>query len=433
MASRSMKGVVLARPQARNRSKIRVPSVNYHLKQRPWQIQPFCILPVLPGESLRKTMWVDTAVSDPIANRLLGWWCETKLFYIRVRDCIPGQEAVLKDMFLNPEANLAALYSAADPKYFHNYGVNWCKNAVTQIVENYYRADDEAPSEYVIDGLFAATVGTDNWTDSMVLGVQQDAEDVTLTVGGDDSFGMRELNNAQRMYQMLKAGLLTDMDYEDFLRTYGVRVQSAELPGKPRYLGGVSDWTMPTNTVEPSTGVATTAVYWQNKDRLDKDFQVKEPGFLVGLRVYRPKVFRSGIKGSVSGIMDTAFEWLPALLMDDPENSLTRVASGAGPLGVTSQDYTFDMRDYFLYGEEFMNHDPATFSGAVALPAIDTAPTPDEFNKRYPSLAMAKQLFVDSAGATEAAKQFVETSGRIDFTIAGQIVDTTPRVARLEV
>lgn len=425
------KGVTLTRPSRPNRSKIRVPTVNYHIKSRPWQIQPFCIIPMLPGESLRKVLWTDTAVSDPVKNRLLGWWCETKLFYIRVRDCIPEQADTLKNMFLDPEANLSGLYSAADPKYFHAYGVNWLKHGVEQIVENYFRADDEAPDDATIDGLWASTVGTDNWTDSMVLGVQQDDADVSLEVGADDAIGMRELNAAQRMYEMLKAGMLTDMDYQDFLRTYGVRVQSEELPGKPKYLGGSADWTMPTNTVDPTTGVASTALYWQNKDRHDRDFFCKEPGFVIGLRIYRPKIFRAGIKGSVSGIMDTAFEWLPALLMDDPETSLVRLATGAGPLVGPGQDYTFDLRDYFLYGEEFMNHDPSTFSGAIALPAVDTAPTPDEFNKRYPTLAMAQQLFVDDAAA--GTKQFVETSGRIDFTIAGQIVDTSPPVARLQV
>lgn len=429
--ARYAKGVTLTRPSRPNRSKIRVPTVNYHLKNRPWQVQPFALIPVLPGESLRKVLWTDTAVSDPIKNRLLGWWCETKLFYIRVRDCIPEQTDVLKNMFLDPEANLTALYTSADPKYYHAYGVNWAKEAVRQIMENYYRADDEEPDDCVIDGLWGSTVGTDNWTDSMILGVQQDEADVELEVGADDSIGMRELNAAQRMYEMLKAGMLTDMDYQDFLRTYGVRVQSEELPGKPKYLGGTSDWTMPTNTVEPSTGVATTAVYWQNKDRHDKDFFVKEPGFLIALRCYRPKVFRSGIKGSVSGIMDTAFEWLPALLMDDPETSLVRVASNAGPLGNTGQDYTFDLRDYFLYGEEFINHDASSFSGAIALPAVNTTPTPDEFNKRYPTLAMARQLFVDDAA--NGAKQFIETCGRMDFTIAGRITDTSPPVARLQV
>ena len=167
---RYAKGVTLARSSKPNRSKIRVPTINYHMKNRPWQIQPFACVPVLPGESLRKVLWTDTAVSDPIKNRLLGWWCETKLFYIRVRDCIPAQTETLKNMFLDPEANLSALYSAADPKYFHAYGVNWMKEAVRQIVENYYRADDESPDDAIIDGLWASTVGTDNWTDSLVRG-----------------------------------------------------------------------------------------------------------------------------------------------------------------------------------------------------------------------------------------------------------------------
>lgn len=429
-----MKGVTLARPQKVNRSKVRVPTYNYRIKTRPWQIQPFFIAPVLPGEILRKSLWTDTAITDPLANRFQGWWCETKFFYVRARDAFPASSETVKNIFLDPEVNLSALYEAADPKYFHAYGVNWLKGCVRQVVEHYFRSEDEAPDDAIIDGLWAATVGTDNWTDSMVLGAQQDAEDVELVVGADDKFTMRELNKAERMYEFLKMGLLTDMDYNDFLRTYGVKVPAEEqTPGQAKYLGGVSEWTMPTNTVEPTTGVATTACYWQNKDRLDKDHLFKEPGFVVGLRIYRPKVFRAGIKGSVSGIMDTALEWLPAVLMDDPETSLTRVASGAGPLGAIGQDYTFDMRDYFLYGEEFMNFDPATWSGAVALPAVNTAPTPDVFNKRYPTLAMAKQLFVDAAGADATAKQFIETSGRIDLTIAGRIIDTTPPVARLEV
>jgi hypothetical protein len=429
-----MASVKLVRPQKKVMTKTRVPTTNFHLKQRPWQIQPFAIVPVLPGETLSKVLWTDNAVSDPLKNRFLGWWCETKLFYVRARDAVPASADLIKSIFVDPEANLSTLYEAADPKYYHAYGVNWLKSCVRQIVENYYRADDEAPDDYVIDGLWAATVGTDNWTDSMVTAAQITAENVTLDVatgeGTSTSFGMRELDKAQRMYQMLKMGLLTDMDYEDFLRTYGVRVPAEDLVGKPRYLGGVTDWTMPSNVVEPTTGVPTSAVFWQNKNRHDEDHKFREPGFVVALRVYRPKIFRSGIKGSLTGIMDTAYEWLPAVLMDDPDTSLITLTSGAGPLNAPAQDYTFDIRDYFLYGEEFMNFDPATFSGAVALPAIETAPTPDKFNKRYPSLAMAKQLFV---GDDASGKQFVETSGRVDFHIRGQVTDTTPSVARLEV
>lgn len=426
-----VKGATLVRAQKPNRSRTRVPTVNYWLKQRPWQIQPFAIFPVLPGERVNKAMWTDTAVSDPLKNRLLGWHCETQIYYIRVRDTFPDDQETLKNIFLDPEANLSGKYSAASVDYYHAYGVNWLKEACRRVVENYFRSEDEAPDDAMIDNLWAATVGTDNWTDSMVLGAQEDAEDVSLTVGVDDAIGMRELDKAQRMYQMLQMGLLTDMDYPDFLRTYGVRVTPEEQVGKPKLLTHKKEWTQPTNTVEPTTGVASTAVYWQTRDRMDNDFLVKEPGFIFAIRIYRPKIFRSGIKGSVSGIMDTAFEWLPAVLMDDPDTSLVRVPSAAGPLGTTGQDYTFDMRDYFLYGEEFVNFDASATGGSVALPAINTTPTPDEFNKRYPTKAMAQALFVDNGGS--GTKQFIETSGRLDLHISGQIMDTTPSDARLEV
>lgn len=426
------KSTTLVKPQAVNTRRTRVPTTNYELKNRPWQVQPFACIPVLPGETLRKILWTDAAITDPLKSRFLGWWCETKFFYVRARDCFPAQTEAIKNVFIDPEASLqGVLGSAADAKYYHIYGVNWLKGAVEQIIEHYYRADDEAPSDHVIDGLFAASAGTDNWMDSLITGAEETAEDVAITVGVDDQITMSEISKAERMYEMLRMGLLTDMDYPDFLRTYGVRVPSEELQGKPRYLGGYNDWSMPTNTVEPTTGVPSSAVYWNNKDRHDKDFLVKEPGFIIALRTYRPKVFRAGQKGSVTGIMDTAYDWLPALLMDDPSSSLVRVASDQGPLGTTGQDYTFDLRDLFLYGEDFINFDPATYSGAIPLPVIDTADTPDDFNKRYPTLAMARQLFLDDGEA--GTKQFIETCGRIDFTISGQIIDTTPSVSRLAV
>lgn len=425
-----MKGVTISRPRSKNQSKIRVPTTNYRLKQRPWQIQPFAIVPVLPGEKVSKILWTDNAITDPLKDRFNGWWCETLAFYIRVRDTIPDEAETLKDMFLNPEANLSSLYDAADTKYFHAYGVNWLKHTVYQIVKHYFRSDEELPETYQIDNMFAATVGTDNWTDSMILGAQLAAEDIDIDANADGDIMASEVDKSMRMWEMLKAGLLTDMDYEDFLRTYGVRIPAAEIPGKPRLLKRVSDWTMPNNIVEPTTGVPTTAAYWANRDRIDNDVAIKEPGFVVMLRVYRPKIFRAGIKGSVTGIMDTAMEWLPAILMDDPNTSLVTVPTAAGPLGALGQEYTFDMRDFFLYGEEFANFDLSTYSSAVALPAVETAPTPDRFNKRYPTLAMAKQIFV---GDDASGKQFIETGGRVDFTIAGQIMDTTPSVARLEV
>ena len=76
-------------------------------------------------------------------NRLIGWWKEYYLFYIWFRDLVDTDE--FKAIFTDPEANLASYYSAAEPKYYHRYGVNFLKMGTEKIVEHYFRSDDEAP------------------------------------------------------------------------------------------------------------------------------------------------------------------------------------------------------------------------------------------------------------------------------------------------
>lgn len=430
----------ITRPRKPNQRRIRVPSFNYHLKQRPWQIQPFFIAPVLPGDSVKNFLWKQTSVSDPVANRLIGWWQETHLFYVRVRDCFPGSADLVKSIFVDPNANLSSIYGAASVDYFHRYGVNWCKEATRLIVENYFRSDDEAPDDALIDNLWAATVGTDNWLDSVQLAATRDVvADVPFDIGTDHIFTMHELEEKEKFYRLLQAGQLTDMTYEDYLATAGVHIPTAELPGKPIHLRSIRNWTMPTNTVEPSTGVATTAMYWQLDGRHDKDFFVREPGFLIGLQVFRPKVYMSAVRGSLTAIMDTAMEWLPPIMQREqaggeaPYNSIVQLADTTGPLVGIGQDYIVDVKDLLMYGEQFTNLDLSTVTGinSIALPAALTAPTPDVIAKRYPSKVMSQSVFVDNAGA--GTKQFIETDGRIDVTVAGMVMDTTPSVARLEV
>lgn len=405
-----------------SQSRTRVPSFNFQLKNRPFQIQPFFFAPVLPGESVNKLMWKATTVSDPVANSLTGWHQEFNLFYVRLRDLFPGQD--VKSIFTNPEGNLSALYSAADPKYFHRYGVNWVKEATRLIVENYFRADAESPDDAVIDGLWAQSQGTDNWLDSALPASDLEAEDVQVDVA-DGTLELSALEQAQRTYELLKMGALTDMTYEDFLRTYGIRLPSEEQEGKPRHLRTIRNWQMPVNHVDPATGSPTTAIYFKSEERHDKNFFVKEPGFVIGLVSYKPKMFLEFQKGTVTSIMDSLQEWLPAVLRDDPGSSLIRLTPAAGPLSNQAADYVFDLRDLFLYGEQFTNIDPTSANMAtVALPT-------SVLQKRYPSLTDAQKLFVDNGEAGTA--QFLRTDGRLDMMVSGAIEDTTPSVTRLSV
>ena len=416
-------------PAKPSRTKVRVPTFPFHLKQRPYQIVPFFISPVLPGESVNKLMWKANTVSDPIKNRLMGWHQEWHLFYIRVRDCFPGQEETLKGIFLDPATNLSALYSAADPKYFHYYGVNWVKAAVERIVENYFRSDDEAPNDAMIDGYWAQSVGVDNLLDSAIL-TSEYAGDAEVQVNvADGTLELSVLEKSQRVYELLKAGALTDMEYSDFIRTYGVRIPSEELQGKPKHLRTIRNWQMPVNHIDESTGAATTAVYWKTSERHDKNIFVKEPGFLIGLTTFRPKVFLKNQSGTITGTMDTLMEWLPAVLRDDPSSSLMEYGSAAGPLSGLGAGYMIDLRDALVHGEQFVNHALVDDNmNVVNLPKAVAG----KLLKRYPALADVQSVFVDDVAA--GTKQYLETDGVMDVNLSTFVADEgTPPVARLSV
>jgi len=412
----------LVYPQKKVTRRTRVPTTNFHLKTRPWQIQPFFVHPVLPGETFTNALWKSRVVTDPVKNRLIGWHKEYFIFYVRFRDLVEGED--FKAIFTDPEANLSTYYSAADPKYFHKYGVNFLKLGVNKIVENYFRADDEAPDDATLDGMWAASIMTDNWLDSAIVKTDVDEADVDVDFGSDDTLQMSEFERASRMYQLLQAGLLTDMSYEDYLRTYGIRVASEEQERKPLLIRHVKQWAMPANTIVPETGAATSAITWSIDERADKNRLFKEPGFMIGLTVARPKVYLNNMTGSISGVMDTAMEWLPAIMRDDPHSSLIELAPATGPLANQSGNYVVDLRDYFLYGEQFTNIAPAAAFNGIAMPTA-------ALGKRYPTLAMAQSLFLDDAA--EGTKQFIEEDGRIDIAIQTALTDTTPSVSRLSV
>ena len=142
----------------------RRPRVDFQLKTLPWQLQPFCILPVLPGETMKNALWQSRVISDPLKNRLLGAHKEYWLFYVRLRDLQGSTE--FEEMMLDPNKDMSSYRSAASVPYFHKYGINWTKMCLDKIVEHYFRAEGEGT--FTIDGMPARSVGNDNWTDSLM-------------------------------------------------------------------------------------------------------------------------------------------------------------------------------------------------------------------------------------------------------------------------
>lgn len=404
----------------------RRPSHTFQLRARPFQIQPMMLAPVLPGETLKNLLLQARVVTDPIKNPLIGWWCEYYFFYVKHRDIQENASAYsgntapahFEDMMVNPNFVMpVGLQGPANVTAYHYGGhINWVGRCRSVCVEEYFRMEGELSGDYHLgDNIPIASAGGPGWLDS----VRNEAEVTSLDFDVDSAdanttIQASELENAMVRWQMLRMNQLTDMSYEEYLQSYGIRPPSTEahIPELVRY---VRDWQYPVSHVEPTTGVPSSAVSWKIAERADKDRFFKEPGFLVGFQVIRPKVYFRNSIGSAADLMENALTWLPSVLGDEVSHSLVKVANGAsGPLSSNTTPYWVDIRDLLMYGDQFLNFDlAATDAGLVALPTA-------ALQKRYPSSADVDALFKAAAPAN-----LVRSDGRVDLTIMGRQLDLT--------
>lgn len=406
---------------------IRRPQHSWHVRTKPFQLQPICLAPVLPGETLKNLLFQARVVTDPIRNALIGWYCEYYWFYVKLRDL--DARDTLTQLMVEMNTSIASLQEARDYKWY-NYpsSIPWAKLCLKRIVEEYFRDEGEAWNTWVIDGVPLAALNDKSWMHSALLQDNLTAVDVDVdAIGAGANIMASDIDAAMRQYEFLKENALTDMSYEQWLSTFGVRPKKEELH-IPELLRFQRDWQYPTNTVNPSTGAPTSAVSWAIQGRADKDRFFREPGFIVGVSLVRPKTYRRKQDGSGAGMLDTSFSWLPALMQEDPATSLRKFAETAGPLqtAVTDPDgYVVDMRDLYVWGDQYINFDP---TGDKTLNATDI-PTTNIGTKRYPSATDCAQFFVDDAGTAITIKQ----DGIASLAIAGKQVDTTPQSGMIKI
>lgn len=390
----------------------RAPQHQFNIEHRPFQITPFMIAPVLPNETFKNALLQARVVTDPIKNPLIGWWIEYHWFYVKHRDLVGRDDFV--NMMLQPGYDMSAYTTAADVLTYHNGGgINWIDLCVSRIVQTWFR-DDEGDDHNALNfgGYHTAQIKQNSWLDSVV--------DTTLLDDGadpGDASSAEGLDLMMQQWELMRSMQMTDMSYEDWLATYGVRKQKTELH-QPERIRSVSQWSYPSNTVDPATGAPSSAVSWSIAERADKDRHFREPGFVVGLTIARPKVYLNKQTASAVNFMDNAMNWLPALMADQPHTSLkefSRATAASGPLGTNpTNGYWVDMRDLLIYGDQFINFAVTeTDNGLVALP------TP-AMQKRYPSAADADALFKNASPANK-----IRQDGICALTIAGTQRDTT--------
>jgi hypothetical protein len=394
--------------------RMRRPSHPFQIRSKPYQIQPFFIAPVIPGETMKNLLMQARVVSDPVKNPLIGWWQEYYFFYVKHRDL--NDRDHFTNMMITPNYDLSSLYSAANAKTYHAGGsIDWAQKCLERVTETYFRDEGEAWNAAQLDGLPIAQVANESWLDSVKLGsVQPEGYEppVDPTEGEvDPAYAAHK-----QQWEFMRAHKMTMLDYEDYLKSFGINLPKEEVqPHKPELIRYLKDWSYPTNTVNPADGKPSSALSWAIAERADKDRFFKEPGFLFGVTVTRPKVYLSKQTGSAVSLMADAVSWFPAVLREEGYYSLRQVAQGAGPLpsAVDAQGYWVDLRDLLIYGEQFVNFSLAdTSAGMVALPT-------SAMQKKFVSSADVDGLF------TNAASNLIRQDGVVALQILGAQVDQT--------
>lgn len=409
--------------QARTTGRVpRKPRHTFQIRSRPFEITPFMIAPVLPGETLKNLLLQSRAVTDPIKSPLIGWWKEYYFFYVKHRDL--AARDTFAAMMLEPATDLTSVDTSATSTWLYSaitdstaIMVDWVQLCLERVVEEYFRNEGEAWDAYVGDtGHPVAKVVGETWLQSMVDAEDIiDVEDLTIDQTPTADISIADVQTKLQQYEFLRNNALTNMSYEDFLATYGVSSPRVETH-KPELIRYIREWTYPSSTIDPSDGSPTSACSWKTAERADKDRFFAEPGFIVGYTVTRPKIYFQNQKGNAASLLNNAYAWLPAILGTDPRTSQKEVPLGVGPLTDSASPYVVDMRDLFLYGDQFVN-----FSMADTAAAILALPTTTNVNKEYITAAVADELFVSADPANQ-----IREDGVVSLTILGTQVDLTP-------
>lgn len=416
---------------------IRRPQHRFQVRYRPFTIQPFCIAPVLPGDTLKHGMLQARTVTDPIKNPLIGWWNETWFFYVKLRDLYERDKVVA--MLLNPEEDMSSLDSATNLDNYHENttetAIDWVKLCMQRIVDEYFRYEGETSttSGTTITSVAGNTVpicqlGNNDVTDSFINNadfITPADEDLASAVAGNGdgttAVKISEIQDAMLRWQIMRDSGLTQQTAEEYFASYYGEKGEAPEEHKPELLRYVRDWTYPTNTIDPSNGTPRSACSWVTQATMEKARFFKEPGFIVGVTTTRPKVYLKGLSSNAVMLMKSAKAWLPPSLMDDPYASMVKVTAGDAPITNNTDAYWVDIKDILIHGDQFIN-----FALTATDANIFNNPTAGgtAVGRRYPASADIDALFVSASPANQ-----VRSDGIATFSIAGrQSTDTSPNV-----
>jgi hypothetical protein len=399
----------------------RYPKHTFNVESKPFSVTPIGIAPVLPGETFKSVFFESRVITDPIVNPIVGWKKDYFWFYVKATTILGD---AVRNMFIDLDDNVPLAGNLAnDQKYYTaKGGTNFLELAVKKVVDEYFRDEGDTWSTYaLIHGYPAAQIREQTWLDSMVdkdLVPEQSVLDTARDSG--------DLERLMSAYEQLRALGLVTITYEEYLASFGIDLETTVERERSTLLHHVSDFQYPSNSVDAATGGVSSAVSWVFRGGENKQRRFfKEPGFVVGLTVTRPKIYFAGLAGNMAAHLQMAWDWLPELLINQPTSSLKKFDADTGPLGdrtTLTDAYFADMRDLFTSGDQFQNRiafDPemdaltnASAMNALALPKTDLV-------WKYPTEVMVDTLF-------SGASKLVREDGYFSLNIQGKQRDHSP-------
>lgn len=409
-------------PVSKTARVLRHPQYDFAIQQRPFAITPFMLAPVLPGESLQFLQIQARTVTEPINSALLGMWLEHYVFYVKHRD-LTDIATDLENMVLS-NTEFPTTEGADDTTNYAAKGcVDWVHYCLKRVTEEYFRDEGESWDTYKIGSyLPAAKVsrGSETWMQSICDTADLEAIDTSLDLdvqsGSPDYVTLEgsDVSELLRQYEYLRDMQLVNMSYEDWLKTYGVSAPPPEASHRPELLRYLKSWNMPSN-VMAADATPRYGIMWSTLGRADKPRLFKEPGFIFGVTVLRPKAYFNKQHGQAAGLLTDAYGWLPAMLANQKESRLKSFSHTDLVLPDFTEDFTIDLGDMYLYGDQFTNYDDITdVPGNVDLPASTT-------NKKYPDGDDADSYFV-----TPETNNYATTDGTVRLSIKTRTRDVTP-------
>jgi hypothetical protein len=380
----------------------------------PYGFHPLMAHPVLPGETLQSATAKMKFISKPVAHPLVGAWLETWLCYVKFTDI----DRNLGEMFIKDDVSTSGyVASTGDPRYFVQSGqIDWIRMCVDKIHNAYFL--DEGETRRDIDGVPMCKINNRSWYQNMIFKPADDAVPVT---DGSDTYA--HLSG----WAMLQQMQMTELTYEQYLETYGVKPNQAN-DGDPEILRFHRSWTQPTNHVEPSTGAPSSAFVWSEEIKMDKPKRFTEPGFVVLMGCIRPKLFQDNLAASMVGSLWGFSDWFPSYNLEDPTAGVKTLAKDDPVFYGTATDegdeeLLYDHRDLLSHGEQFIN----TVSHPYRLPVatalnVKTGANANDIRGEYPTTTDIENLFV-SPTTDDTARVYYEGLGLL--TVSGHVTDTT--------